>query len=138
MLKKVVSNLLFPIERVTIAGDSMCAILALLKDGISFKTFFQNRICEVHENLQEAARRVKVVEPVLKIEGKINPIDICTRPSARAEELGSGSVWQKGPSFLLADRPTWPLTQVTGGEGIPKEELKEVKKCRKKFNKNGC
>merc|ERR1711867_305307 len=38
MLRKVTSCLEFPVERVIIAGDSMCAILATKKDGIHFKT----------------------------------------------------------------------------------------------------
>ena len=135
LLKKLLASLKFPIKRVTLAGDSMCAILALQRDGVDFKTFFQNRLCEVQEILREVETRVDVLDSVLKIDGKINPVDICTRPLAKPEDLGPKSIWQKGPHFLMLDRSQWPLTVVTQGDGLPPEELKTTKPPSKELVK---
>ena len=40
-LLKVVMALDTPIERVVIAGDSMCALMSLRREGVAFKPFFQ-------------------------------------------------------------------------------------------------
>ena len=45
LLRKVLGCLLFPVERVILAGDSMCAIQACQRDGVDFKVYFQNRLC---------------------------------------------------------------------------------------------
>ena len=57
----------------------------------------------------------------------MNPVDECTRPLARPEDLGPKSTWQKGPAFLSRPRDQWPLTVVSSGEGIPPEEMKDKK-----------
>ena len=67
------------------------------------------------------------MEPIRKVPGDLNPVDLGTRPSAIPSDLGLGSVWQQGPQFLLQDRKDWPLTDVPVGDWIPPEELKEVK-----------
>ena len=105
----------------------MCAILALQRDGVDFKTFFQNRLCEINEIFREVRPLVGVLEPVQKIDGKLNPVDLCTRPLAKPDDLGPKSTWQKGPDFLSLERELWPLTHVTQGEGLPPEELKSLK-----------
>ena len=127
ILRKVVDSLEFPIERIILAGDSMCAILATQKDGVSFRTFFQNRLCEIDENLQYLKGKVQLVEPIRKIAGELNPVDLSTRTNARPADIQPESVWQKGPRFLLKSREEWPLTEVCDGNWIPQEEMKEAK-----------
>ena len=58
LLRRVLDACLFHVTRVIIAGDSMCAILATQKDGINFKQFFQNRLCEIQENLDYIKKKV--------------------------------------------------------------------------------
>ena len=44
LLKRVINATKIAPERVTIAGDSMCAIMTLRKSGVNFRPFFQNRV----------------------------------------------------------------------------------------------
>ena len=84
------------VQRVVLAGDSMCSILALKRDGLAFNPYFQNRLTEIQENLQEIKTHVNVLESVQKVEGIINP----ARSNSKPEDLQPGSSWQNGPTFL--------------------------------------
>ena len=47
LVRRVLSVLPFNVEMVTMAGDSMVAIMVMQKDGMAFKPFFQNRVVEI-------------------------------------------------------------------------------------------
>ena len=127
MLKKVVEVLPFKIANVTIAGDSMCSIMAMRKVGASFKPFFQNRVAEIAANLDAVAKHVDNLEPLQKIDGKVNPADICTRDSATDADVGLQSTWICAPPFLKLPREHWPLAYPTDHGEILFDE------CRKNF-----
>ena len=90
---RLTSYLEIPIHHLTIAGDSMCALQAAGREGISFRPFFQNRVSEVNSNLKEIAKVVTHVEPLMKIEGKANPADLVTRGRASLQDIGPQSQW---------------------------------------------
>ena len=44
----IVKAMYADVDKVVLAGDSMCSILALKKDGLSINPYFQNRLAEIH------------------------------------------------------------------------------------------
>jgi len=50
------------------------------------------------------------------IETELNPADWATKPKC-ATELGKGSFWQQGPSFLTENFEDWPVRQDFKVEG---------------------
>ena len=113
----------FKASRVVLATDSACCVAALKKAGVSMNAFFANQVSEVRHTLAEARELAEEVEDIRFIEGKQNPADWGTRPGIRLEELGLGSTWQTGPSFLQNPRESWPLKNSVQGD-IPREELR--------------
>ena len=132
LMVKVVQALKHPVDRVILAGDSACSIMALKKDGISFTPFFQHRIAEIQENLNIIATYVRVLEPVRKIQGKLNPADLSTRNTARPNDLKPESIWIKGPEFFKTPRNSWPLTDIEESTAIPSQELRKVHSLQSK------
>ena len=66
----------------------------------------------------------KEVEELQKIEGSMNPADLCTRPLAKEHQVGPESVWQQGPAFLKHPRESWPICIPDDDGSIPEVELR--------------
>ena len=58
--------------------------------------FFQNRLAEIHENLDVVAKYCQV-EKVHWVESALNPADLLTKGTASIRDIGPG----KGPIFFL-------------------------------------
>ena len=116
---KVVAAMPFSIRRVTMCGDSMCAIMAVRRHGINYRPFFQNRLQEIQRSMEALADKVEEVEPLQKIAGQLNPADLGTRGLAREDQVGTDSVWMKGPSFLMKERQEWPICVPEDDGSIP-------------------
>ena len=123
-LLKVVLVLDTPVERVVMAGDSMCALMSLRRQGVAFKLFFQNRVAEAVNNLQQVEERVGILEETLKVATELNPADICTRGKAQPGDGTADSIWQRGPEFLRLPRELWPLTIPDDPGAVPEEEMR--------------
>ena len=123
---KVVRALDQRVARVVIAGDSMCALMAIRREGAIYRPYFQNRVAEVNANMAELDALVDTVEPPLKIDGPANPADICTRRRARPQDVSGDSEWQSGPSFLRLDRGDWPLSTPDDPSAVPEQELRRT------------
>ena len=123
-LLKVVRALDVKINRAVVAGDSMCALMSLRREGVSFKPFFQNRVAEALNNLAQISEKVEILEETLKVPGELNPADICTRGKATLSDVTKDSEWQGGPGFLRLPRDMWPLTVPDDPEAVPEEEIR--------------
>ena len=104
-------------------SDSECSIAALNKTSSNLKPFFHNRVVEIAENVSEM-RKICEVEEVYHVPGKLNVADLGTRSGVRVDQLGSDTVWQKGPSFLSLRRQSWPVTRPTQKYDVPDEEIR--------------
>ena len=103
--------------------DSRCVISALEMTSSKALPFFQNRLAEIHENLETVAKRCEV-EPVQWVQTDLNPADLQTRGTAALRDLGPSSFHQKGPYFLSSPREMWPVTRCFVPEEIPEEEIR--------------
>ena len=72
-------------------------------------------------------RKYCLVEDIHHVSGDMNPADLATRGLARAAELGPGSFWQLGPSFLSLRRELWPVSREFVLEQLPPEEVRTKK-----------
>ena len=106
---KLVTALEKPVERVVLAGDSLCSLMAIRRPGVSYNPYFQNRVSEIQRNLQALQSRVGLLEDTAKVPGEYNPADEGTRPGVTAASLRGNSLWLKGPHFLTLPREDWPL-----------------------------
>ena len=104
-------NLATPIHRISMSTDSACVIDALGKSGSSFQPYWQNRVSEVAGLREELATRCSMLEPITHVSSALNPADLGTRGSVTLADLGLGSFWQCGPSFLTSPRDQWPLQE---------------------------
>ena len=104
-------------------SDSECSIAALDKTTSNLKPFFHNRVVEIGENVSEM-RKICAVEEVYHVPGKLNVADLGTRSGVKVDQLGSDTVWQKGPSFLSLRRELWPVTRPTQKYDVPDEEIR--------------
>ena len=123
-LLKVVRALDQQVHRVVLAGDSMCALMSVKREGACFKPYFQNRVGEIRNNLTEVAGLVDVLEESLKVAGSMNPTDICTRGLAMPDDVSEDSTWMKGPDFLSLPRDSWPLCVPDDPSAVPRTELR--------------
>ena len=111
---------------VTMLSDSRCSISAVEKSTSALKPFFHNRVGEILDNIA-AMRKYCLVEDIHHVSGDMNPADLATRGLARAAELGPGSFWQLGPSFLSLRRELWPVSREFVLEQLPPEEVRTKK-----------
>ena len=111
---------------VTMLSDSRCSISAVEKSTSALKPFFHNRVGEILDNIA-AMRKYCLVEDIHHVSGDLNPADLATRGLARAAELGPGSFWQLGPSFLSLRRELWPVSREFVLEQLPPEEVRTKK-----------
>ena len=114
-------------DRCVIAGDSMSSLMAVRRPGVNYKPYFQNRVSEIQKNLAALDEKVRVLEPLQKIAGSLNPADIATRGRASLSDVDAQSEWQNGPPFLRLMREDWPMQlpeEVPGA--IPPTELRKA------------
>ncbi|MCP4995043.1 MAG: hypothetical protein GY934_14860, partial [Gammaproteobacteria bacterium] len=116
--------------RVTMIGDSQCTISALESITAILGPYFANRILELEstrngwgilstnsEMLETplettlASNAPIMVDPVYHTAGELNIADMATRGKIGIKEVGHGSLWQSGPSYLRERRETWPVSR---------------------------
>ena len=108
---------------VSCLGDSTCIISSLDKTATSFNPFMHARLSEIH-NLRDKLSSKVHLEEVFHIASAENISDICTRRESHLSNLGEGSSWQTGPSWLRTPRYTWPCTREFNNKELPQEETK--------------
>ena len=123
---KALSKLEDPPTSAIILLDSMCTISSLEVSAKKLKPFFHNRRGEMLENM-ELVSELCTMEDVHHVPGKLNPADIATRGSTKIEDIGPGSLWQTGPTFLSTPRDCWPVTREFVRVQLPDEELRHPK-----------
>ena len=101
--------------------DSRCTISSLEENARKLKPFFHNRRGEILDNMDQV-RQICPMEDVHHVPGRLNTADIATRGNSSLEDLGPGSLWQTGPSFLCTPRDEWPVTRDFVRVEIPDEE----------------
>ena len=106
--------------------DSRCIISALEMKSTKLLPFFQNRLAEIHENLDTVAKWCEV-GPVYWVESQLNPADLLTRGNISIKDIGPGSFHQKGPNFLSSPWERWPITRNFVPEEIPSDEMRDKK-----------
>ena len=81
------------------------------------------KIASIRNELTNQVDHLALVSP-----GTLNPADLGTRGQTRLSNLGSGSEWQCGTSFLLQPFDTWPTTiyPKDNCDKIPTEELRKA------------
>ena len=72
----------------------------------------------------EAVRKVCKMEDTHYVPGTLNTADLCTRGTARVEDVLPGSLWQSGPHFLMLGRDQWPVTRDFVRTDLPADEIK--------------
>ena len=81
------------------------------------------RLSEIH-NLRDKLSAKIHLEEVFHIASGDNISDICTRRESHLSNLGEGSAWQIGPSWLRTPRYTWPCMRDFNNRELPQEETK--------------
>ena len=111
-------------SRVSVLGDSECTINAVESEDNVLKPWFENRVSEVLEHLQDWEKRGIQVDPLQHWPGISNIADIVTKGQAGPKDVAPGSAWQQGPPELSQDRATWPANRdfKKHKETIPEEE----------------
>ena len=107
---------------VIMLADSECSISAVETTSRALKPFFHNRVSEVLENMRDM-RKYCPVEDIHHVAGHLNPADVATRGLAKVDDIGPGSFWQKGPSFLCSRRDIWPVTRDFVRKELPADEI---------------
>ena len=106
--------------------DSECTISSLETSSSTLKPFFQNRRAEIIDNLERASKFC-TMEEVHWVSTDNNIADILTRGEAKLEDIGPGSPWMQGPTFLSCRRELWPVHRDFVRPSLPDEELKNLK-----------
>ena len=111
-------------------GDSQCTISALESVTAILGPYFANRILELESTINGwgvlntdsemietplktilANNDTIMVDPIYHTAGELNIADMATRGKVEIKDVGYGSVWQSGPSYLrekasvINDRP---------------------------------
>ena len=108
---------------VILMADSECSIAAVDTTTRTLKPFFHNRVSEIIENLTEM-KKFCPVEDIHHVAGEVNPSDLGTRGLASVDDIGPGSFWQKGPSFLCSRRVLWPVSRDFVRKELPGDEMR--------------
>ena len=121
-------------EQVWIAGDSETVLASREKDAGFFGEFYGNRIGETYDFMDEIKKMTKVGNDGewWHVKSEDNAADRASRLDSTPADLGIGSEWQDGPSYLRLVRDEWPFERNFADRKnkvlIPKEEI--VKKYR--------
>ena len=110
-------------ESAIILLDSKCTISLLDASSRILKPFFQNRRAEIIENM-ETVRKICKMEDPHYVPSALNVADLCTRGTAKVEDVMPGSLWQSGPHFLVLGRDQWPVTRDFVRTDLPADETK--------------
>ena len=103
--------------------DSKCTISLLDDNSRSLKPFFQNRVAEIRDNMDDIRKICPLEEPHY-IESSLNVADLVTKGKAKIDDIKLGSLWQTGPSFFTLPRNAWPITRDFVRLEPPQEEVK--------------
>ena len=106
--------------------DSECTISTLETSASQLKPFFHNRRAEILENIDSVSKFCEM-EPVHWVRSEENIADILTRGTAKLSDLGPGSVWQSGPTFLSCRRERWPVHRDFIRTELPRDEMRTGK-----------
>ena len=106
--------------------DSLCSLGALGKPGSHMRPYFANRVSEVWQLRDQLTQFTDFLVPVRHVPGTQNPSDVGTRGTAELKDLGQGSAWQHGPSYLVSPFEEWPLGEEVWRGSIPEEECKDT------------
>ena len=103
-------------KSISVYTDSLCSIGALQKLTASLKPYFANRVMEIIRIRATLITSTDDLAPVSHVLG--------TRGTVGVGELGPGSTWQLGPSFISGDYNEWPRTEPTvlANSAVPDEE----------------
>ena len=104
-------------------NDSRCTISVIDKTTSSLKPYFHNRVSEIVENMALMSKYCEV-EKFHHVATNLNPADLATRSGVKVEDIGVGSFWQQGPSFLASRRDLWPITRDFTKVELPEEEFR--------------
>ena len=110
---------------VIMLSDSECSISAVDKTSSALKPYFHNRVSEIRENMR-AMSEICEVEELHHVAGIDNIADIATHSGVKLSDLGPGSPWQTGPSFLCSRRDLWPVSREFVKK-VPDDEVRCVK-----------
>ena len=116
--------------RVTMIGDSECTISVLESVTAVLGPYFANRILELEStrngwgdlnqdaemketplDIVLAENNATLVDPVYYTTGDLNIADMANRGKVTIKDVGYGSMWQTGPSYLKESRETWPVSR---------------------------
>ena len=105
----------------------MCSIGALAKVSTALKPYFGNRVSEILHLRAKLKDLTCDLAPVHHIPGQGNPADVGTRSGVQPGDLGQGSLWQRGPPFLLLPYDQWPTTteEVRSTARVPGAEVRK-------------
>ena len=120
---KALSCLKEPPEGAVLLLDSECTISSLEMSAKKLKPFFHNRRGELLENMA-LVNDICPMEQVHHVGGTLNPADIATRGNTKLEDIGLGSLWQTGPTFLCSPRSAWPVTREFVRVKLPDSEVR--------------
>ena len=101
--------------------DSKCSISAL-QTKRALLPFFQNRVAETKENMEQVAKFCPM-EEVHYVETGLNPSDMSTRATAKMSALGPDSFHQSGPEFISLPWEEWPVSREFSASELPSDEF---------------
>ena len=122
LITTVVEGLSEPARSITIIGDSTCTILSV-ETSKKLKAWMTGKVDEINRHIELWKSMEIKVEELFYIQGELNPADILTRGDVKPEQIGFGSAWQTGPTFLSSSREDWPITRDFPGGEIPRSEV---------------
>ncbi|XP_067265288.1 uncharacterized protein [Chanodichthys erythropterus] len=97
--KVLVTELTIPICSLTLWSDSMTVLTWLLSSSCRYKVFVGTRVAEIQELTASATWHY--------VQSEDNPADNITR-GKHLYDLGEGSQWCQGPTFLRLPPANWP------------------------------
>ena len=109
--------------------DSMIVKDMIQKDSYGFNTFAGLRVGEIQQKT--------VVGDWIHIPSKENIADVLTK-GVPPNQLGPGSIWQTGPSWLLKDQSEWPVVKSKENISTDVEIEKFCLKTKPKSKSKSC
>ena len=96
LYKVIIKEIDLPINEIFFWTDSMLVLQYIRDENHPFKVFVANRVTEIREQTNS--------EQWNYVEGKSNPVDICSRevmsPVQLLQDNNEGNNWIRGPKFL--------------------------------------
>ena len=114
----------YKFRSIDVFTDSLCSMGALEKSSTALRPFFGNQVAEVHRIREQLETRTDYLAPISHVLGEDNSADLGTRGQVGIGDIGPGSTWQLGPSFLRRDYELWPRahTSAAAAAQVPAEE----------------